>query len=351
MIVVIIAGGSGTRLWPLSTHDKPKHLLSLTTESSLLQNSYQRARLVTDTVYVVPEASHAEQVAQQLPQLSSDHIIVEPARRGTASCIMLALAHISQSHPADEPVIFMHADYQITDNQLFADTVNAAAAACVREQAISLIGLKPTYPATGFGYIQTGAQLENAGGKELFKVVSFKEKPNLATARDYLKSGTYLWNLGLFAAPLAVFEREAKDYNSELYDNYRSLCAALAGRRDISGTYLEMKNQPIETALIELSANTVVVPGEFDWLDIGSFFDLHKVLSEVDGNSLKGNATLVECVDTMVHGGDKPIIAIGLEGVVVVDTPDGLLVCAKDKSQLVGDVVKQLGLHKAQRPS
>lgn len=346
MIIAIIAGGSGTRLWPLSTHDKPKHLLSLTTETSLLQNTYSRAKLLTDNIYVVPEASHADQVAKQLPELEAHKIIVEPARRGTASCIMLALAHIGQYHAADEPVVFMHADYQITDNQLFAKTVEVAAKSCVREQAITLIGLKPTYPATGFGYIETADRLPDVDNRELYRVSTFKEKPDLATAKSYIKSGNYLWNLGLFAAPTAVFERETELNNKALYENYQQLKQNIKQPQDITPIYLKMESQPIEPALIEKSKNIIVVPGEFDWLDIGSFFDLHKVLKQADGNTQKGNVTLVECEDVMVHGGDKPVIAIGLSGVVVVDTPDGLLVCAKEKSQLVGDVVKQLGLTK-----
>lgn len=344
MVIVIIAGGSGTRLWPLSQGNHPKHLLSLTGETSLLQNTFKRSRMICDQVYVATEASHSDEVARQLPDMAEHQLIIEPARRGTASCIALALARLRQHHPDSEQVVFLHADHHITDGVGFARTVQAAAAAAVARNSIALIGLKPVNPATGFGYIQCGQELAIEQGLPVYKVTSFKEKPALEVAEQYVESGNYLWNLGLFAAPIATFEREMDNHAPELGKAYRELVVTADNKTAHTAAYLMMVNQPIDTALIEKTPNLVVIPGSFDWADIGSFFDLHKILSAqtADGNALSGDVHMINCDDSMIHATTKPIIAIGLSGVIVVDTPDGLLVCAKEQSQLVGELSKKL---------
>lgn len=340
MIIVIIAGGSGTRLWPLSQPHYPKHLLKLTGETSLLENTYRRAKEMTDDIYVITEASHSAEVASQLAELNEENIIVEPGRRGTASCIALALAHLSHSHPENEPVVFLHADHHITDTKEFAKTVQAAAHVASEESKISLIGLTPTYPATGFGYIQAGGEVTEVNGLQVYEADSFKEKPDFTTAEKYLKQGNYFWNLGLFAAPLKVFVDEMRENAPELYEAYESL--RQAAPKKIEEEYLSLESQPIDTALIEKTKDLLVIPGRFDWADIGSFFDLHKVLKEEQGNSIKGEVVQLDCEDSMIHASTKPVIAIGLSGIVVVDTPEGLLVCSKEKSQQVGDLAKKL---------
>lgn len=338
MIVVIIAGGSGTRLWPLSQSNYPKHLLKLTGEKSLLQNTYARAKEITKNIYTVTEASHSDEVAVQLPELTAQQIIVEPFRRGTASCIMLALAAVRQRHRADEPVVFLHADHHITDSAAFAAAVKAAASLAGRERAIALIGLEPKYPATGFGYIEKGSKLPAILGSPAFKVKVFKEKPSLELAQKYCADGQHLWNLGLFAAPIRVFEEEFAAHDRQLAEAYKKI----RGGSRIDPIYKRLESKPVDTAIIEKSKRTVAVPGSFDWADIGSYFDLHKILAGARGNAVKGDIELIDCEDSMVHGHDKPIVAIGLSGVVIVDSPHGLLVCSKESAQLVGEVAKKL---------
>lgn len=348
MIIVIIAGGSGTRLWPLSQGNHPKHLLKLTGQYSLLQNTFRRAALMTDEIYIIPEASHIDEVREQLPELPADHILVEPGRRGTASCVTWALAHLSLRHEASQPVVFLHADHHIIDTENFCRTVRAAANASVQTGAVALIGLEPTYPATGFGYIQMGAEHGIEEGLPVREVKSFLEKPDLKTAEDYLASGEYLWNLGLFAAPLGVWERQLREYAPDLFTAYEGLRALDGQKTKLPEYYLSLKSQPIDTALIEKSERLVVLPGKFDWADIGSFFDLHKILKGDDGNSLAGDVSMIDCEDSMIHASSKPIIAIGLSGLIVVDTPDGLLVCTKEQSQLVGELSKRLAARKTE---
>lgn len=342
MIIVIIAGGSGTRLWPLSQANYPKHLLRLTSKTSLLQNTYKRAQTITDDIYVVTEISHAREVRNQLPKMTEQQLIVEPGRRGTASCITLALAILADAHSPDEEVVFLHADHHIVDAKGFAATVEAAAQTSRQHQKITLIGLTPSYPATGFGYIQTGHEVTKIAQLPVLEVKKFVEKPSPKLAEQYVATGQYLWNLGLFAAPINVFTDNFQRFAPDLDQAFRNLSANINKGPVLAKQYLALKSQPIDTALIEKTDQTLVIPGQFDWADIGSFFDLHKILAGSDSNAVKGEVHQIECEDSMIHGSTKPIIAVGLQGIVVVDTPDGLLVCAKEKSQLVGDAVKQM---------
>jgi mannose-1-phosphate guanylyltransferase len=342
MVIVIFCGGSGTRLWPLSQGDHPKHLLRLTGDQSGLQASYHRADLVTSDVYLVTEVSHAHHVRAQLPKLDDHHIIIEPGRRGTASCIILALSRIRARHPADEVVAFMHSDHEIPDAHAFAEAVQAAVAATTANQAIALVGITPTHPATGLGYIECGQPLAPQQGQPVYKVNGFKEKPTLKVAEKFLAAGNYLWNQGLFAASISLWEAEFKAHAPYYYEAYLKLKAA-PDLAQLSKIYLGLETEAIDYALWEHTNNLVAIPAGYDWVDIGSFFDIHKLLKGDDGNTLKGrNVKMVNCEDSMVHANEKPVIAIGLSGIIVVDTPEGLLVCAKEQAQLVGKLSKEL---------
>ena len=341
MIIVIIAGGSGTRLWPLSQSNYPKHLLKLTGETSLLQNTVERAKALTTSVYVVPEQSHIDEVRAQLPGVPDENILVEPGRRGTASCFVLAIATIMARGQGEEPVVFLWADHHITNDAEFEASVRTAAEASARERKITLVGVHPTYPATGFEYIKRGAPLVNTAN--VLEVTSFEERPDAKVAKRYVESGDYYWNMGLFAAPASVFVEAFAAYAPELNNAYKSLSAVINDSARLNAAYLELADQKIDMALIKKDPSLLVVPGKFDWADIGSYFDLHKILQGSDKNSLKGDIELIDCEDVMVHAsGTKPIVVIGLKGVVVVDSPDGLLVCVKEKSQLVGEAAKKL---------
>lgn len=339
MITVVLAGGSGTRLWPLSTPDNPKHLLKVNGEQSLLQDAYARARLCGDDVYVATDASHADLVREQLTdELDEEHIIVEPDRRGTASCMVLALARLAAVCGEDITVGFIHADHHILDKEAFAQTVQAAAGCASTYQSLALIGIQPNYPATGFGYIKRGERLDGC-----YRVTAFEEKPGPETAEGYVENGRYLWNLGLFSAPARVFTREMARHNPDLHDAYERLKNLIIEGKSYEVTYLELPGQNIEPAVTERSQNVVVVPGEFDWADIGSFKDLHETLPKSDehANAVEGEAV---CIDThesivMEYTG-RPVAVMGLENVVVISTEKGLLVCHKEYSQRVKEAAE-----------
>lgn len=344
MITVIIAGGSGTRLWPLSTSNNPKQLLQLTNERSMVQNTYDRATKLSKDVYVVPDISHADALKSQLPELDDDHFVVEPGRRGTANCIVAALAHVAKRHDHDEPIAFIHADHHIRDIDGFVRSFKVAAEASKRRREIVLIGIEPTYPATGFGYIERNGELDDTKG--VYQVESFKEKPDFETARQYMASGRYLWNCGYFVGSVDTFLNEMREYAPGLKVNYEKLAAVDDPTSDVyKETYLSFENQVIDIALIEKSKSLIVVPASFDWMDVGSFKDLHEANeSDENGNHFRGKNIHYDEVENAYirNEEDKPIAVIGLDNVVVINTPDGILVSRKDISHKVGEIAKKV---------
>jgi len=341
MIAIIIAGGSGSRLWPLSKPDYPKHLLRVDgDELSLLQHTYERAKRVADAVYVVSEISHIKHVKQQLPELPEDAFIVEPGRRGTANCIVAALAHTNGNHSSDEPIAFMHADHYIRDIAGFEYSFEVASIAAKSNNQIVLVGVEPDYAATGFGYIKKG-KLQHTDGQLSFRVDAFQEKPDYKTARKYWQSGEYLWNCGYFVATFDTFRGSMQKYAPELHDNFEKL--RQADTSHYIDTYLNFKSEAIDYALIEKVDDLLVVPASFDWMDLGSFNDMHKAVGrDESGNYTYGKVELDEVENSFIHNHeDKPLAVIGLDNVVVVNTPHGIAVIRKDLSQKIGDVSKR----------
>ena len=343
MITVIIAGGSGTRLWPLSTSDYPKHLLKLTGDRSLLQSAYDRAKKVGDTVYVVTEASHAHHVKDQLIDLPEENFLIEPGRRGTGNCIVFALDVISRRHDRDEPIAFVHSDHSIRDTEGYVRSLQTAAKASVETNKVTLIGIEPTFPATGFGYIERDGVLGETGA---YNIESFKEKPDYATAQEYVRAGRYLWNCGYFVGSVNTFMSEINEVAADLKESYDRLSAVgEVPSETYNETYLSFPDLVIDYSLAERSHNLAVVPANFDWMDIGSFKDLHEANeSDEAGNFFKGPAIYGEEVENVyIHNEEeKPIGVIGLDNIVVINTPDGILVARKDLSQKVKEIVARV---------
>lgn len=340
MITVIIAGGSGTRLWPLSTPDYPKHLLRINGDSkSLVQKTFERAGQISKDIYVLTEASHAHHVQEQLPELGEDKFIIEPARRGTASCIVAALEYLSKRHDENESIAFLAADHFVRDLEGFAHSFKIAGEVSQKENRIVLVGVEPDHPATGFGYIQKDGIFDEDAF--VFNVHSFKEKPDHDTAKNYVQSGNYLWNCGYFVGSVNGFKAAMQKFAPELLEDYTKLENAGENYKE---TYLQLKDNSIDYALIEHVQDLLVVPAAFDWMDLGSFGDLHKAAgSDESGNHLVGDVEQENLENSFVQNyGDKPVAVIGLDNVVVINTDNGILVARKDLSQKVGDVSKRI---------
>jgi mannose-1-phosphate guanylyltransferase/mannose-6-phosphate isomerase len=349
MITVIIAGGSGTRLWPLSTPQYPKHLLKLIDDESLMQGTYRRAKQMSDHVYVITEIGHAQHVKEQLPELSNDEIIIEPGRRGTASCVVAALHHLQSRHAHDVPVAFLHADHYVRDVEGFANSFNTAQEISVDKQSITMIGIEPTYPAVGFGYIQKGRAInKGADGALAYNVPGFKEKPEFDVAKSYLRSGRYLWNCGYFVGTINTFLEAFQTYSPQWKAYYDKLLEAKT-KESYEETYLSFDNDTIDYALIEKAQNLLVVPATFDWMDLGSFSDAHAAAeSDKLGNYVQGKVEVDTVENSYIRNeeADKPLAVIGLDNIVVINTPNGILVARKDLSQRVGAIAKKIQAQK-----
>ncbi len=340
MKVVIIAGGSGTRLWPLSTPSYPKHLLSVNgDQESLVQKTYIRAKTIAEDIYILTEESHAHHVKEQVPDIPDENFIIEPARRGTASCIVAALAKLVENTPEDEPIAFLPADHYVRDVYGFSHSFKVAGEVSKSEEKIVLIGIEPDYAATGFGYIEKDKIVNE--NQFAYSVKAFTEKPDHAVATKYVASGKYLWNCGYFVGSIATFKKAMQAYSPDLYKNYEELKNSGEKYKDV---YLSFENISIDYALIEKVKNLLVLPASFDWMDLGSFGDLHKAAdSDEWGNHVSGNVELEGVENSFVQNYDeKPLAVIGLDNVAVINTKDGLLVARKDLSQKVGEVSKRI---------
>ncbi|MEO7624382.1 MAG: sugar phosphate nucleotidyltransferase, partial [Candidatus Saccharimonadales bacterium] len=300
-----------------------------------------RAKKIADKVFVITEAGHAHHVKDQLPDLGDEAFIIEPARRGTASCIVAGLQQISDCCDKNEPIAFMAADHYIRDTAGFEHSFHVAGEISKQEGKIVLVGVEPDHPATGFGYIQKGSLVDE--DHFVFGVTDFKEKPDHELAQEYLRSGNYLWNCGYFVGTTNIFLESMEAYAPELLANYQLLDKAKdAG--EYEAAYLGFENIAIDYALIEKVSDLLVVPAAFDWLDLGSFADISKAVeSDEAGNHVHGDKIeLEEVQNTFVQNyEDKPVAVIGLDNCVVINTPNGILIARKDLSQKVGDISKR----------
>lgn len=345
MIVLIIAGGSGTRLWPLSVSDYPKHLLTITGENSLLQNTFERAKKVTtvDKIYISTESGHSGHVIKQLPELTKEQIIIEPARRDTMPCILNALQFISTRHPHDEPVASIHADHHIRDTDGFAQGLKVAGEVSKRHNKITLLGVEPTHPDSKYGHIKKGEIFD--GEDFVYSIDSFKEKPEYTLAKEYYESGQYLWNMGYFVAPFDVFEKTIRQYAKPHWTEQLDRLNGANSSEERNAVYLDFETLAIDYALMEESEGLLVIPGAFDWMDVGSFDDVHKLSSQNEqGNAcFGGNVHVIESEQMYVRNEEeKPVAVIGLDNITVVNTKHGVLVMRTDRSQKVKEVVKKI---------
>lgn len=342
---VVPAGGAGTRLWPVSRADSPKFLHDLTGSGrTLVQATVNRLRAVAgDRVLVVTGHAHAARVREQVSDLPEDLLLAEPSPRDSMAAIGLAAAVLERKDP--EAIIgSFAADHVIADQQAFADAVVEAVEVAARADRLVTIGIEPSYPATGFGYIQMGPRLP--GHRTARRVRQFVEKPNAQRAASYLATGEFRWNAGMFVVRAGTLLDLLARWHPEL----------AAGLRDIAAdpSLLEerwegLEKIAIDHAVAEPAADeglVAVVPGGFDWDDVGDFKSLSGLLPPCEGGmTVVGDATQVKAIDAgglVVSGSGRLVAVVGLDDVVVVETDDALLVTSRERAQDVKLVVQAL---------
>ncbi len=347
---VIMAGGSGTRFWPLSRTARPKQFLPLTSDKPLIAETLARlSGLATPKqTFVVCGARHVVPVKKALPKLPPKNVLVEPLARNTAPAIALATAHVAHKDPKGI-IVVVPSDQHVANVPAFEASVRQAVNVA-RDGFIVTLGIKPTRPETGYGYIKTGAAL--AGGAK--RVAAFVEKPNQATAQDYLASGDYLWNAGIFVfradAMLDAFAQHMPELNGPLGE----IRKAIGTKREAAVLKREFPKMPstsIDYGVAEKSKAIAVVPSDCGWSDVGSFNALPEVRPlDADGNVVSGKLPLVfDSANCVVLGGERPVAVVGMRDVVVVDAGDALLVLPKSRSQDVRMVVDALKAKKLEK--
>lgn len=337
---VIMAGGSGERFWPLSRRTRPKQLLKLTDpDLTMIEEAVERIEpLVGRDRVILATATHLEGPLRE-PQVVPDaNVIAEPDKRNTLGCLVWVAAALRGLHPdEDVSMAILTADHKIGEAHAFRDTVRSGLELAEQHGKLVTIGIRPDRPETGYGYIELGDGRVGEG----FEVASFREKPDKAAAQNFVESGRFLWNSGMFFWTLATFESELREVQPEAYANYRRILK----RDDPIGAFRALPNLSIDFALMERSRNVAVVPSRFPWDDVGAWDALDRTLQpNHHGNVSQGDGIDLgsrNCI--VVRDEGAPMVAtIGLEDIVVVATRDAVLVCKKSEVQRVKEVVARL---------
>lgn len=352
---VIMAGGSGERFWPASRRARPKQLLRLTDEHlSMLEESIERiAPLIPpENILVATNELLSGPIAEALPSLPRENVIAEPAKRNTAACLALAAAHLLHRHgqPEEMAMAVLTADHKIGAPDQFRATVDAALDYATSHDALVTIGVVPTRPETGYGYIEIAHPGPRAAeALATWPVAQFHEKPDRETARSYAASGRHLWNSGMFFWRLSTFLDGIEEHMPDLAEATREMVRALggeAGAAPIERTFESLADIPVDIGLMERARNVHVIRAVFPWDDVGAWDALGRTRAVDDnGNVVTGEAVLIDTRDSVVFneaGSAMAVAVIGLEDIVVATTPDGVLVCRKDRAQDVRRALQEI---------
>ena len=337
--VVIMAGGIGSRLWPLSTPESPKQFIDvLGVGMSLLQLTVERFLPVCDPdkFWVVTSEKYVDIVKEQIPTIPDDQILAEPEPRNTAPCIAYACWKISQRHP-NANIVVTPADALVLKTSDFADVIRKALAATDGTDAIVTVGIAPTRPETGYGYIYAADVVQG----EVVKVSAFKEKPDQETAEAYVKDGHYFWNAGIFVWNVKTITRQLRAYAPQIAGVMDTIAPALFTSAETSVLRKHFPNCEkisIDYAVMEKSRNIYVIAGDLGWSDLGSWGSIKThIVPDEEGNSvIGGDVRLFGCKDCFVHAaGEKTVVVEGLEGYIVAESADRLLVCRLSEEQRI----------------
>lgn len=345
---LIMAGGKGTRLWPESTENKPKQYLNLVGNSTLLEQTLCRFDGVIDfdNRYIVTTKDQEElALASAKNQINKNGLILEPSGRNTAPCILLSLAYLeSKGAHADSTIAIMPSDHVILDTKGFQETFRQATSLCESTDTITTIGIRPHFPHTGYGYIKRGTNIEQINGCSF--VSEFKEKPNFETAKEYLASGLYLWNAGMFMAKLKVFKTEFELHSPEMFSFYDKLLNAIKSGDDalVSEIYSQIPKDSIDYAIMEKSNKVTTISAGFDWNDLGSWEALEAVIEKENDNTIVGANSVFtkDSKGNVIFAPNKFVSLINVNDMVVVSNDKAVMIMPKKDAQRVREVVEHL---------
>jgi mannose-1-phosphate guanylyltransferase len=342
---VIMAGGSGTRFWPRSRRKHPKQLLNLFGRSSLLEQTVARIQPVIplDHVYIFTSEPILKKVRQLFPHIPSNQIVGEPASRNTAPTLGVAAHQIAGRDPEGLMVV-LPSDQTIAKLGVFRQVLRTACRVASTAGRSVVLGLKPTRPDTGFGYVRLGRREGKVAGHEVFQVDNFTEKPTLAVARRYVASGRYLWNGGMFIWKASTLIENFERFQPEMASQLRQIAGAGGIRsRAFGRLYPRFQRISIDYALMEKISEIYAVPADIGWNDVGSWAVVYELSNQDSEKNVRpGSSLSLDSRGNMVVSPKKFVVTVGVQDLIVVETDDALLVCARDRSQDVGRAVQEL---------
>ena len=353
MHAVIMAGGRGTRFWPRSRERKPKHLLDIISKRTIIQETVDRILPIIkpENILVVTGRKHARTLANQLPEIPSANIIIEPEGRNTAPCIGLAALHVRKKS-GDDVMVVLPSDHAITDTGKFLQVIKTAARIAKKDQALVTVGIKPTSPQTGFGYIERGDSVTGETTEDVFRVKSIREKPGFQQAAEFVQSGRFYWNSGMFiwkaSAILKSISRWLPDLSSGLTVINETL-GLPAEKATVRRIYKELAPVSIDYGVMEKADNVFTVLGDFGWSDVGSWDALWEISAkDKDGNAFVGGSNVISVASSgsFVYSPKKLVALAGVKDLIVVETKDSLLICPRGQSQDVKKIVETLETRK-----
>jgi mannose-1-phosphate guanylyltransferase len=347
MFAVIMAGGRGTRFWPRSRQKMPKHLLDIEGEKSLIRETVDRIRPLVgpERTLIVTGRSHAVELSRLLPEIPAENIIIEPVGRNTAPCIGLAALHIEKL-AGDAVMLVLPSDHRIEHEMEFRRVLKTAATAASSAGTLLTIGIKPTGPETGYGYLEEGDAVSRDGGLQVCRVRSIREKPDLATAQEFLKRGGFLWNSGMFAWKASTILGEIARFLPDIHAGLMEIRDALGREGEdavMERVYPSLPSVSIDYGVMEKAKDVLVIPGDFGWSDLGSWDAVWEVSKKDENqNVVHGRFIGVDAGRSLVYSPQKLVAMVDVKDILVVETEDALLICHRGSSQALRKVVETL---------
>lgn len=345
---LIMAGGRGERFWPKSRRNLPKQFLSLTEDGlTMIQQTVNRILkfIDIDDIFISTNKEYVDLIKEQVPNIPKTNILYEPVSKNTAPCIAMAAAYINKKY-TDAIMIVLPADHLIKNNEMYLYTLKDACEVAQTNNNLVTIGITPTHPETGYGYIRLNNKKEIFKNSSAFKVEKFVEKPNLEKAKEYISSGMYLWNSGIFVWKLSAIIENFKKilpsiYNEIVYavnsinkENYKEI---------LEDTFNKIESVSIDYGILEKADNIFVIPGNFGWDDVGSWLAIERINKTDDFNNvINGNVITIDTKNTIVQCEKKLIALVGIKDLIVVDTDDVTLICNKSDANKIKKVIENL---------
>lgn len=346
MKAVILAGGGGTRLWPLSTPEKPKQFQKLVSDKTMIEETVERLDFLrAEDIYIAINERHLELVKELCPNIPLKNIIIEPALRDTAPCIGLASTIIAKRHPG-EVMAVIYADHLIKNKEEFQSKLKLAEKLALEKNSLNIIEVEATEPNINYGYVKLGSLVDATNNSEVYQLDCFKEKPDLATAKKFLEEGNYLWNTGLYVWKAETILEYYKKYQPETYEKLQSLVDEKGEiSPQIKDIYSSLEKNSLDYAIMEKieTDKVLIIKADLGWSDIGSFKAIWEELTKSkEENVTRGETRLIGCSGCLIYAdNNEPVAGISLSDTIIIDSPNGLLVCNKEDSKRVKDLNKQ----------